>query len=218
MKPRRVASFVDAVISGRRPAPFKADPVEADLLGVAIALRVGRPGEAVPEEQFVARLREELAVQASGARRPPARAQFATRVRIAVAAAAAVTMMGGTVAATTAVEHAVAAGGASRFDQSHLLRVAHFESGGGNSLGELVAYGGSPSWVFMSIRDAGMNGRIVCRIKMSDGRTAANGTFVVHEGVGEFARPISVDISQLRQATLVTASGSVLATASFPAR
>ena len=49
MNPRRVASFVDAVLSDRRPAPFKADPVDAGVLRVAIAMRAAQPGEAAPE-------------------------------------------------------------------------------------------------------------------------------------------------------------------------
>jgi uncharacterized membrane protein len=125
-------------------------------------------------------------------------------------------MMGGTVAATTTVEHALAAAGVSRLSQGRLLRVGQFESTGGHAVGQIVAYRGNPSWVLMSIRDPGTNGTVACRIQMSDGSTSATGTFVVHNGVGEFARPVSADIGRFRQATLVTANGSVLATASFP--
>jgi hypothetical protein len=216
VNPRRVASFVDDLVSGRRPAPFKVDPADADLLGVAIALGAGRPEKAVPEEQFVARLREELDLQARGPALPPARLRFTRRARLVVAAAAAVTMMGGTVAATTVVEHSLVAASAPRLAHGQVLRMAQFASASGRSVGEIVAYRGDPSWVFMSIRDPGTNGRVDCRIQMSDGRTAATGTFVVHNGVAEFARTLSVDVGQFRQATLVTTGGSVLATANFP--
>jgi hypothetical protein len=216
MNPRRVASFVDAVLSDRRPAPFKADPVDAGVLRVAIAMRAAQPGEAAPEAQFVAQLQEELAQQARPAAAPPARARVTRRARLVLAAASVVTMVGGTVAATTAVEHSLAAANVSRLSHDQLLRVGQFESAGGQAVGEIVAYRGAPSWVLMSIRDPGMNGPVGCRIEMSNGRTAATGTFVIHNGVGEFARPISVDIGQFREATLMTSAGSVLATASFP--
>jgi len=216
MNPRRVAAFVDAVLSDRRPAPFKADPVDANVLRLAIAMRAERPGQEVPEPQFVAHLREELAQQIGGTTTSPARSVVTRRARFVFAAATVVTMLGGTVAATTAVENALATATSSTVTYDKLLRVGQFESTGGHAVGEIVAYRGDPSWVLMSIREPGMNGPVVCRIEMSNGHTAATGTFVVHNGVGEWARPISIDVGMFRQATLVTSAGSVLATARFP--
>jgi hypothetical protein len=67
----------------------------------------------------------------------------------------------------------------------------------------------------MSIHDPGMSGAIGCHILMDNGRTAAAGTFVVHNGVGQWARTVPADVDQFRGATLVTAAGSAVATASF---
>ena len=125
--------------------------------------------------------------------------------------------MGGTVAATTTVEHALAAANAPPMAPGQLLRVGNLESPGGHAVGQIVAYRGATSWVLMSIRDPGVNGAVDCRIQMANGRTAATGAFVVHNGVGELARPISVNVGTFRNATLMTGGGSVLATASFPA-
>lgn len=52
---------------------------------------------------------------------------------------------------------------------------------------------------------------------MSNGAFTTAGTFVVHDGVANFAKTVSVDVGQFRQATLVSVSGSVLAKASFVA-
>ena len=215
MNPRRVATYIDDVLSDRRPRRFKAGRVDADVLRVAIAMRAARPGEGFPEDQFVAHLRQELAVQARDSAETPTRPAVTRRARLMVGAAAVVTMMGGTVAATTTVDHALAA--ASVHDTTHgqLLRVGTFESTDGRSVGQIVAYRGNPSWVFMSIRDPGVDGTIGCQIQMDNGHTAAAGSFVVHNGVGQWARTVPADVSRFRGATLVTAGGSAVATASF---
>ena len=130
-------------------------------------------------------------------------------------AAAVVTMLGGTVAATTAVDHVLAADRAGQVTHGQLLQMGKFETPDGHIVGQVVGYRGDPALVFMTIRDPGMNGTVGCRILLSNGRTAATGTFAVHNGVGEFARTMSVNIGQFRGATLVTSAGAVLATASF---
>ena len=42
MTGRRVSSFIDALVSGRRPARFSAAPDDAEVLRMAIALRADR--------------------------------------------------------------------------------------------------------------------------------------------------------------------------------
>jgi len=61
MTTRRLSAFIDALAAGRRPRPFHADPEDVDMLRVAIALRAARPGDSVPDENFVAELHEQLA-------------------------------------------------------------------------------------------------------------------------------------------------------------
>ena len=154
MNPRRVASYLDDMLSDRRPGRFKAGPVDADVVRAAIAMRAARPGEGIPEERFIAHLRQELAVEARGAQ-SPARPVATRRARLMVGAAAVVTMLGGAVAATTTVDHALAAAGARHATHGQLLRVGTFKSSDGRTVGQIVAYRGEPSWVFMSIRDPG---------------------------------------------------------------
>jgi hypothetical protein len=214
MNRRRVTSFVDAVVSDRRPGSFKGDPLDADVVRVAIAMRAARPGADIPEEQFVARLGDELGREVAAADATTARRVVTRRARLIVGGAAAVlSMLGGTVAATTTVDHALASAKVSPV--TRLLRMGTFTSADGHAVGQIVAYRGDPSWVFMSFRDPEMNGAVRCQIEMDNGKTAATGTFEVHNGVGEWARPVSVDIDRVRGATLVTPAGSALATASF---
>jgi hypothetical protein len=67
----------------------------------------------------------------------------------------------------------------------------------------------------MSIRALGVSGTIRCQIEMENGQTEAAGAFVIQSGVGDWARPIPVDVDGIRGARLVTSQGSALATASF---
>jgi hypothetical protein len=215
MNSRRVASYIDDVLADRRPGRFKGGRVDADVLRAAIAMRAARPGEEVPEERFVADLRHELAQEIRGGAESPGRPVVTRRARFMVGAAAVVTMMGGAVAATTTVDHALAAAGGRALAHGQLLRMGTFQSTDGRNVGQIVAYRGDPSWVFMSIRAPGMNGTIGCQIQLDNGHTAAAGTFVVHNGVGQWARTVPADVGRFRGATLVTAAGSTVATASF---
>ena len=61
MTTRRLSAFLDALAAGRRPRPFQADPEDVEMLRVAIALRAARPGDSVPDENFVAELHQQLA-------------------------------------------------------------------------------------------------------------------------------------------------------------
>ncbi len=94
-------------------------------------------------------------------------------------------------------------------------RTATFETPGHRALGQIVAYGGQPSWVFMNVDVAGYDGRIVCMLRSNNGSTLAVGTFEVHDGVGQFSRALRVDFGRLRGARLVTPTGSVVGSATF---
>lgn len=215
MNSRKISSLVDALLSDRRPHYFKAKPTDAKLMRVAIAMSVCCPKDRAPHETFTEDLLQELAVQAHGSDPSPAGAALGRRVRFIVGAAAALSTLGGTVVATTSVEHVLAVAPVPKHVYSQLLRLGTFESKDGHAIGEIVAYRGDPSWVFMSIRAPGVSGTIHCRIEMENGQTEAAGAFVVQNGVVDSARPIPVDVDRIRGATLVTSQGSVLATASF---
>src|SRR6202166_4324190 len=105
-------------------------------------------------------------------------------------------MMGGTVAATTTLDHALAASNAHHLVHGQLLRMGTFKSADGRTVGQIVAYRGDPSWVFMSIRDPGMNGAIGCQIQLDNGHAAAAGSFVIHNGMGQWARTVPADVGR----------------------
>jgi hypothetical protein len=60
-------------------------------------------------------------------------------------------------------------------------------------VGQIVAYGGHPSWVFMSVDVAGYDSRVVCMLPEDRGATVAAGAFEVHNGVDQFSWTLRVD-------------------------
>ncbi|TQF68295.1 Rieske 2Fe-2S domain-containing protein [Rhodococcus spelaei] len=96
MSGREVRRFVEDLLRGRRPKPFRPDDAEAAEIRAAIELRASRPGSGEPGEEFVADLHRRLAAEM--ARPEPApepthlltgtRRQVMAGVSIAAAAAA----------------------------------------------------------------------------------------------------------------------------------
>ena len=60
MKHRRLASFIESLLRGRRPRAFHADAEEAQAIRTAIELRASDPGGAEPTDEFVRGLQERL--------------------------------------------------------------------------------------------------------------------------------------------------------------
>ena len=217
MSRRRVAAFVDAVVADRRPRRFRAGPTDAETLRTAIALRAARPGDGAPEERFVTVLQRELSQQIAGPQVRHGGVALRTRARMYLGAAAIATMVGGTAAATSAVDHVLVASKSRPPAASAFLRVGTFQSDTGRRVGQIVAYRGDPSWVFMSVHDPSVSGTLMCEVKTSNGRTVASGSFVTHDGSGEWARTVVVDLGQVRNAVLVTQAGATVANARFSA-
>ncbi|MCU1494105.1 MAG: hypothetical protein JWO62_1869 [Acidimicrobiaceae bacterium] len=216
MNSRRLSAFVDALVAGRRSGNLRADPEDADVLRMAIALRASRPGDAEPDEQFVSDLYEELLDQADSRLSPSARPVKIRRGRTALAAvAASIALVGGTVAATQAITQRPVAPSALQVPHGQILRTATFETAGHQVSGQIVAYRSHPSWVFMNVDVPHYAGTIFCRLRASNGTTVDVGKFELHNGTGEFSRSIQVDVGRLRGAELVTSSGSIIASASF---
>lgn len=219
MTSRRFAAFVDAITAGRRPKRFRAQPDEAEMLRTAITLRAARPGEAAPSDAFVEGLFRQLSEQAEPQTAPEPRHHATHRARIAlVAAGAAAVLVAGTTIATENLHHPGSAPAAARVPHGAELRTGTFQTDSGKVLGQIVAYRGSPSWVFMNVAVPNYDGPITCMLQVDNGRTVAFGTFTVHRGVGQFSKAIgNVDVGHLRGAKLVTANGSPVAAATFAA-
>jgi len=58
---RGLSRYLDDLVRGRRPRPFRAGRDDAEALRVALDLRAARPGEDTPREEFVADLHDRLA-------------------------------------------------------------------------------------------------------------------------------------------------------------
>lgn len=218
MSNRRLSAFLDALATGRRPKRFRAQPQDAELARTAITLRAARPGDAAPSDAFVEDLFQQLSEQAGPqpTPQPPPATRHRARIALAVAAAAGVLVAG--TAVTTESLHQPATSSASQVPHGSALRTGTFLATNGQVLGQIVAYRGHPSWVFMNVEVPSYNGRVKCMLQVDNGTTVAFGTFNVHSGIGQFSKTLgNVDVSHLRGAKLVTATGVPVADATFAA-
>jgi hypothetical protein len=219
MTRRRLSDFLDAIAAGRRPKRFRAEPDDAEVLRTAIVLRAARTGESAPTEAFVEGLFQRLSEQAKPQTTTKLRPVPTHRARIALAAAAAAAVLvAGTTVATENLHHPAPTSATARIPQGSELRTGTFQTDAGKVLGQIVAYRGQPSWVFMNVDIPNYNGRIDCMLQVDNGGTVAFGTFTVHGGTGQFSKAIdNVDVGRLRGAKLVTSTGSPMAAATFAA-
>ena len=216
MSDRRLSSFLDALVAGRRPGAFKADPEDLEVLRTAIALRTARPGDGTPDEQFVSDLYQSLTEQADSSPATNVHPLRRRRTRTAlVAVAASVALIGGTFAATESFDQSPANTTAVGVPHGDALRTGTFEAPNGEVLGQIVAYNGHPSWVYMNVGVAKSTGTVMCKLQLNDGSIVAAGTIEIHSGTGELSKSIPVDIGRLRGAQLFTSTGAVLASATF---
>jgi hypothetical protein len=216
MSDRRLSSFIDALVAGRRPRAFKAGPENVEVLRTAIAMRAARPGDATPDEQFVSDLYQSLVEQSEPSRAANVHPLRMRRARTAlVAVAASVALVGGTYVATESFNQSPVTPGAVGVPHRDSLRTGTFETPKGEVLGQIVAYNGHPPWVYMNVGVSQTTGTVRCKLQMNDGSIVAAGTIEIHGGTGELSKSIPVDIHRLRGAQLFTSTGAVLASATF---
>jgi hypothetical protein len=211
---RRLSAYIDALVAGRRPPRFQADPEDLEVLRTAIAFRAARPGDATPDEAFVSALYDELAEQARPT--PIVELQRARHGRTILAAvAASLVLVGGTIAVTEATNHSPGTTATALAPHLGNVRTGTFLTADDQVMGQIVAYSGHPSWVYMNIDGSSYSGPITCKLQVEDGSTVAVGVFDLHRGQGDFTRTIKVGIGALRGAKLVNANGSTVALATF---
>ena len=216
MTTRRLSAFIDDLAAGRRPRPIEADAEDIEMLRVAIALRAARPGDAVPDETFVAELHRQLADDAAPSKQTNVRPLKMRRGRAAlVAVAAGVTLVGGTFALTEVSNTTAVHQSATAVPHGQVLRTATFETDTGRVLGQIVVYHGHPSWVFMNVDVPQSNGTVKCELHLANGEVVAAGTVQLHHGSGQLSKSIQMDAGQVRGATLSDSSGAVVASANF---
>jgi hypothetical protein len=226
MSRRKLSGFIDALAAGRRPKGFKGDPQDAELIHTAITLRGARPGEDAPSAAFVERLAEQLADSHKPEPQPEPRRDAhplrSLRARtVSLVAAGAVVLVSGTAVATEALTSSPGPAIALQVPHGSALRTGTFQAAGGSGasvVGQIVAFHGQHSWVFMNVGLPHYDGRVTCMLQVADGTTVAFGSFRVHDGIGQFSKGIDgVNVAELRGAKLVTDGGKTLALATFAA-
>jgi hypothetical protein len=216
MTTRRLSAFIDALAAGRRSRSFEADTEDIEMVRVAIALRAARPGDAMPDETFVAELHQQLANDAAPSEQTNVRPLRMRRGRAAlVAVAAGLTLVGGTFALTEVSNPASVHQSATEAPHGRALRTATFETPAGQVLGQIVVYHGHPSWVFMNVDVPRSNETVKCELHLANGEVVAAGTVQLHNGTGQLSKSIQMDAGMVRGATLSDSSGAVVASATF---
>jgi hypothetical protein len=242
MTGRRLDRFLDALATGERPREYQADAEEVAIIRAAVTLRAARPAADAPREDFVNDLFERLStdlatesepaadepraakgnvtgrpgpVSVTGSRAALGWASLRSRQGALVAAAAAAILVTGSVVATEQLDHPGSKTPVPALSAA-AVRTGSFQTTDGQVLGQVVAYRGRPSWIFMNVDVPRYSGRVVCKLQIADGTVVAFGTFDVHQGVGQFSRSLQgVDVSELRGARLFGDSGATVASATF---
>jgi hypothetical protein len=215
MKRRRLTAFIDDLAAGRRPGHFDAGPDDAEIVRTAITLRTARIGDAAPDEAFVSGLYTTLSEQASISSTSNIRSLTMRRSRAVLASAAAsVVLIGGTFAVTDLTQNA-AIPAATPIPHGADVRTGTFEAKNGTVVGQIVAYRGHPSWIFMNVGVTEPTGTIRCRLQLNNGSIVSAGIIHVDKGTGQLSKAIPVDIGRLRGAKLFSPSGSVVASATL---
>jgi hypothetical protein len=204
------------------------------MLRVAIGLRARRPGADTPDESFVADLHRQLASDAdipvSADEQAQARAAmpatlpsrrrsrryptFPRRVGLVGIAAAAFVAVGSTAVVTNAIDQSSRATTA-HVAQGTTLRLASLRTPGGQPVGQVYLHQGDPSWMFMSMHGRYTDASLSCQVHLLNGTTMQLGTVQLHDGTGQLAHPVPVNVTQVRGAQLVTPTGAVVASATF---
>lgn len=216
MTTHRLSAFLDALAAGRRPRPFQANSEDVEMVRAAIALGAARPGDATPDETFVAELREQLAETLSPSEQTNVHPLRLRRGRASlVAVAAGLALVGGTAAVTEVANTATVQQSATAVPRGQALRTATFEAPTGQVAGQIVLYHGRHSWVYMNVNVPHFNGSVVCELHLGNGEVVAAGTVQLHDGSGVFSQSIPMDAGKARGATLYDPSGAVVASAIF---
>ena len=129
----------------------------------------------------------------------------------AVAAAVIVAGLGG-----WGLHAATSSPAASPLSSAVLLTASH------QTAGKVYFYDAGHRWLYMSVNISSAsgavdNGTVICQVEGPDGHLTTVGSFQLSGGYGYWGSPDPVTNGPLTGARLVTTTGTVLATATFPA-
>ena len=100
---------------------------------------------------------------------------------------------------------------ASPLSSAELLTASH------QTAGKVYFYDSGSRWLYMSVDIGSGNGTVICQVEGPDGHLTTVGSFQLAGGYGYWGSPDPVTNGPLTGARLVTTTGTVLATATFPA-
>jgi hypothetical protein len=83
------------------------------------------------------------------------------------------------------------------------------------SVGTIFLYSGPPRWLYMSVDVEANSGEVTCQLVGADGKVYTLGSFRLADGYGDWGSPDPGNIGDVRGARLISATGTVLATATF---
>jgi putative zinc finger protein len=95
------------------------------------------------------------------------------------------------------------------------LHSAALESATHQPVGKIYLYQGHPQWMYMSVNMHSGRGTVLCQVRDRDGHFTTVGSFRLTNGYGYWGSPAPGAPGSLTGARLVTAGGTVLATATF---
>ena len=170
MNPRGLRRYIDDLLRGRRPKPFRPDDFEAAQIRTAIDLQAARLGSDAPRREFLTDLRRRLAAQQDGTAEPTPQ-WGATRRNLIV----------GTSAAAAAAVAAVS------IDRA-LIDRAQVADGDNSGAAELIPNTGRWMRVAASaeVPDGGMRpfdlGSVIGFVRRVDGKPEAVSGVCTHQG------------------------------------
>jgi hypothetical protein len=82
-------------------------------------------------------------------------------------------------------------------------------------VGDIYLYSGDRRWVYMDVESGWGDEPVTCQLVGADGQVSTLGSFRLADGYGSWGSPDPGNFPNLRGARLVSATGTVLATATF---
>jgi hypothetical protein len=95
------------------------------------------------------------------------------------------------------------------------LKSASLLSATHQDVGDIYVYSGRSTWLYMSVDLGSGNEAVTCQVVGTDGRVTKIGSFQLADGYGAWGSPNPGALGTLDGARLVSADGTVLATATF---
>jgi hypothetical protein len=95
------------------------------------------------------------------------------------------------------------------------LKSASLLSATHQDVGDIYVYSGTSRWLYMSVDMGSGNEAVTCQVVGKDGQVSKIGSFQLADGYGSWGSPDPGNLGPLSGARIVSADGTVLATATF---